>query len=333
MRLVVAVHGFPRPSSTHSSASRRRSTSSPPAERGFQWYEQHFATAGGCAAIGEISPLRARRTGMPRPGPGRIILICVSSSHFGTPSNAPIRITCTTSGSGYDVNDDLTFEAALMNNPMYLEQSRYAKHVERWLEFFPKERVLIVLQEDIRADPQIEARRVYEFLGIGTEHVSDFVGRRANESYLPRSRGRSGSSAPPGPSRAGSDSEGWTGCCDVRAWSQPSNAEIGWRSVMWSRHCAPKHVCGCTSFSPTIHFASRRLWNARARLGRYRRTRPPPVWRGDTTTDPHDVLSEGNVSHGSGATDDAIRSRTAWSRPFDRSRHAVRRPVRQGWTA
>lgn len=158
-------------------------------ERGFQWYERHFATAGRCAAIGEISPSYLPDWDAPARArayhPKLRILVTLRDPVERAYSNHlhDIRL-------GYYENDDLTFEGALANNPMYLEQSLYAKHVDRWLEFFPKERMLIVLQEDIRANPQAQARRVYEFLGIGTEHVSDFVGRRANESYLPKSRGR-----------------------------------------------------------------------------------------------------------------------------------------------
>jgi hypothetical protein len=158
-------------------------------DRGFQWYEQHFATAGGCAAIGEISPSYLPDWDAPARArayhPDLRILVTLRDPVERAYSNHlhDIRL-------GYYENDDLTFETALANNPMYLEQSRYARHIDRWLEFFPKERMLIVLQEDIRANPQTQARRVYEFLGIGTEHVSNFVNRRANESYLPRSRGR-----------------------------------------------------------------------------------------------------------------------------------------------
>jgi hypothetical protein len=91
---------------------------------------------------------------------------------------------------GYYQGEDLSFEAGLANNPMYVEQSRYAKHLRAWLEHFPRERVLIVLQEEIALDPATQARRIYEFLGIASDHESNFARRRANESYLPRSRSR-----------------------------------------------------------------------------------------------------------------------------------------------
>lgn len=158
-------------------------------ERGFQWYERHFTQATGRAAVGEISPSYLPDWDAPARArayrPDLRILVALRDPVERAYSNHlhDIRL-------GYYAGDDLSFESALENNPMYVEQSRYAKHLSRWLEFFPKEQMLIVLQEEIRSDPQAQARRVYEFLGIATGHISDFVGRRANESYLPRSRGR-----------------------------------------------------------------------------------------------------------------------------------------------
>jgi hypothetical protein len=158
-------------------------------ERGFQWYENHFADAAGRLAVGEISPsylpdwdapIRAHAY-----NPNLRILVALRDPVERAYSNHlhDLRLA-------YYKGSDLSFEAGLANNPMYLEQSRYARHLSRWLEFFPMDRMMIVLQEEIQADPLAQARRVYEFLDISTEHVSDFVGRRSNESYLPKSRGR-----------------------------------------------------------------------------------------------------------------------------------------------
>lgn len=158
-------------------------------ERGFQWYESHFTAAMGRTAIGEISPSYLPDWNAPARAhdydPNLRILVALRDPVERAYSNHlhDIRLA-------YYKGSDLTFEAGLANNPMYLEQSRYAQHLSRWLEFFPMDRMLIVLQEEIRADPQAQARRIYEFLGISTEHVSDFVGQRANESYLPKSRGQ-----------------------------------------------------------------------------------------------------------------------------------------------
>ena len=158
-------------------------------DRGAQWYESHFANAGSRQAVGEISP--SYLPDWNAPPRARVynadfrILVALRDPVERAYSNHlhDIRLA-------YYQGIDLSFESGLANNPMYLEQSRYAQHLNRWLEYFPRENMLIVLQEEVLSDPQAQALRVYNFLGIGNDHVSDFVGQRAIESYLPKSRRR-----------------------------------------------------------------------------------------------------------------------------------------------
>jgi hypothetical protein len=48
----------------------------------------------------------------------------------------------------------------------YLHRSRYAEHVERWLEVFPREQILFLRFEDLAADPAGALERVHAFLGL-----------------------------------------------------------------------------------------------------------------------------------------------------------------------
>jgi hypothetical protein len=48
----------------------------------------------------------------------------------------------------------------------YLQRSRYAEHVARWLEYFPREQFLFLEFEQLAADPQATLDRVYAFLGL-----------------------------------------------------------------------------------------------------------------------------------------------------------------------
>ena len=56
----------------------------------------------------------------------------------------------------------------------------YARHLRRWLEVLPAQQMLVLIAEEMRADPAAAARRIHAFLGLGpgpvlTErrHVSD----------------------------------------------------------------------------------------------------------------------------------------------------------------
>jgi len=158
-------------------------------DRGHRWYESHFRAAAGRSAVGEISPSYLPDADAPGRAqaynPDFRILVALRDPVERAYSNHlhDIRL-------GYYDAPDLSFEAGIENNPMYVEQSRYAQHLRRWLAHFPREHILVVLQEEISADPRAQARRVYEFLGIARDHEPASVGKRANESYLPRSRTR-----------------------------------------------------------------------------------------------------------------------------------------------
>jgi hypothetical protein len=56
----------------------------------------------------------------------------------------------------------------------YLHRSRYAEHLERWLELFPLHQFHFVRFEDLVVDPQRTLDRVYEFLGLPPHQHAGF---------------------------------------------------------------------------------------------------------------------------------------------------------------
>jgi hypothetical protein len=74
--------------------------------------------------------------------------------------------------------DRLSFEEAIKREPDrirkniffgYMERSRYALQVERFLELFPKEQMHFMLFEQFIADTQGELLRLFDFLGISED--------------------------------------------------------------------------------------------------------------------------------------------------------------------
>jgi hypothetical protein len=67
----------------------------------------------------------------------------------------------------------------------YLQRSRYAEHVERWLAHFPREQLLFVKFEELAAEPQRVLDEVYQFLGLAPHRLAAFrklnVGRYQDE--------------------------------------------------------------------------------------------------------------------------------------------------------
>jgi hypothetical protein len=52
--------------------------------------------------------------------------------------------------------------------------------VDRWLEVFPREQVLIVLFDDLRADTPGTMRRVFEWMGVDADVEVDLTPRNPN---------------------------------------------------------------------------------------------------------------------------------------------------------
>lgn len=58
------------------------------------------------------------------------------------------------------------FEVALREEPQMLESSRYSFHVRAWQETFGQQRVLVLLNDDLRQDAQAYVDRLCDFVGL-----------------------------------------------------------------------------------------------------------------------------------------------------------------------
>lgn len=148
---------------------------------GYSWYARHFDDAGSAKAIGEVSPsyfcdpLAPERVHQHQPDVKLILVLRDPIRRAFSNHLHEIRL-------GHFHGDDLRFEAGLENNPMYLFQSRYGTHLASWLKIFPMSQLLLLLQEEVQADPAAEARRLYRFLNVDPDHQSEFLHRRSHES-------------------------------------------------------------------------------------------------------------------------------------------------------
>lgn len=160
-------------------------------DHGYRWYEARFDGCERRRMIGEISPSYFCEPAVParvrRYLPDARILVSVRDPVVRALSNHRHEVRV-----GHLASEDLSFESGLANNPMYIEQGRYATHLKRWLEHFPREQILVVFMEDIERDPLQVARAVYAFLGIDGDHPPSKPADRANRSYAVRNRTLSG---------------------------------------------------------------------------------------------------------------------------------------------
>jgi hypothetical protein len=75
----------------------------------------------------------------------------------------------------------------LLDEGLYLEPGLYAEQLSRYLELFPRERIHIVLFDDIAARPREVARDLYTFLGIDPSFVPTVIGKKVNAARTVRS--------------------------------------------------------------------------------------------------------------------------------------------------
>ena len=77
---------------------------------------------------------------------------------------------------------ELSFERALVRDPILLDVTRYATQIAPFIERFGPDRVRIVLFEDLLRDANKLARELAIFLGIDPDGFGDVGGVLANES-------------------------------------------------------------------------------------------------------------------------------------------------------
>ena len=134
--------------------------------RGIEWYRGRFASAPSSAtALGEASTSytkHPRYRDVPRRAAGTI-----PDARFVYVVRDPVeRIR-----SHYEHNvvlgeETRPLEVAIEANPAYLDYSRYATQLDRWLEWFPADRFHVITAEALRLDRRRTISGVLSFVGV-----------------------------------------------------------------------------------------------------------------------------------------------------------------------
>lgn len=70
-----------------------------------------------------------------------------------------------------------------------IERGLYFKQISRYLDYFPRENMKILLFEDMVANPEKEMSEVFAFLGVDTSFTPIDMVKRVNPSQIPRLHG------------------------------------------------------------------------------------------------------------------------------------------------
>lgn len=149
-------------------------------DRGELWYEGHFSSSPPGSIRGECSPTYFFSHAAPsrafsyNPSLKLIAILRdpvarAFSNHLHEIRKRHIPETC-------------SFEDGMAANPAYVEQSRYKANLMRWLAYFDRESLLILIAEDIRDDPLTAFKAVCNHLGVSADAVPDGLSERRHES-------------------------------------------------------------------------------------------------------------------------------------------------------
>lgn len=150
-------------------------------DRGLDWYLSHYRRCQPETKLGEIAPTLFEAPDCPHrisqhyPGCRLVVTLRDPAERVFSLYLHHCRKGRIQSG----------FAQALADHPWLMEGSRYGKHLENWLAFFPKDQIQVLLLEEIREAPRESLERVQKFLGL-EELVPQNPERAVNQASLPR---------------------------------------------------------------------------------------------------------------------------------------------------
>ena len=159
-----------------------------PGKHDVDWYSGHFTSAAGMRAIGEASASYTTypdSEGVPERMasviPEARLIYLVRHPIERMRSHYLHRL-----GAG---KESAPIERALIEDPIYLRTSCYAEQIERFLEHYPRDQVMIVESERMRADRESTLHRILEFLGVDATSMPAVPDReyyQTSEKRVPR---------------------------------------------------------------------------------------------------------------------------------------------------
>ena len=133
-------------------------------DKGYEWYHSNFDDSN-AEFYGEISPSYFYNSDVPKRvydyNPNMKIILSLRDPIERMYSNHLHEVRAENI-----TGENTIFENGFINNPLYLEQSLYAKQLKKWLSVFERKNIFIVFQEDVKKNPQEVSDNLCEFLGI-----------------------------------------------------------------------------------------------------------------------------------------------------------------------
>lgn len=151
--------------------------------RGFQWYSRQFPNCGDSQVIADISHdylySSLARQRILESIPDTKLMVCLREP-VDRAFSAYLNLRRVGLFNG-------TFEQALVALPNLVDHGYYFRHLEPYVRDFGRERIFVAIFDDLVADPNAFAARVFEFLKVMRKNLTPEERSRA----LPAARARS----------------------------------------------------------------------------------------------------------------------------------------------
>jgi hypothetical protein len=163
-------------------------------ERGLAWYESRFEDWRGEKAVGEATPDYMHGQYTERDLPTLIHAHLPQAKLIASLRNPVDRAYSRywNTRAKHARNRNVSFEEKLSERPEFIREGFYAEHLERFLALYPRDRLMVLLYDDLVADGRAFMRRIYEFVGVDPQFRAAVEGvtvnRAAGKKFLAHSR-------------------------------------------------------------------------------------------------------------------------------------------------
>jgi hypothetical protein len=155
--------------------------------RGQEWYESLFADAGDAVAIGEASTAYTKHP--VHQGVAERMARLIPEARLIYVVRHPVeRIRSHYAHELRLARESRPLATAVLENPKYINYSRYAYQIDQYLEFFPREQLLVLTAEDLLHHRVDTMSRIFGFLGVDASKVPPALDKEHYPSSKRRAR-------------------------------------------------------------------------------------------------------------------------------------------------
>ena len=150
-------------------------------KQGLDWYRARFADAGDAIAVGEKSPTYTMHP--EHPGvPERIHDLLPDVRMIYVVRHPIERIKSHFVHQFERGHEGLGINAAVRADPRYLDTTRYAMQLDRFLDWFPAEQIMVVTSDQLDRDRTATFARIASFCGVDPDAEVRALSGRSHES-------------------------------------------------------------------------------------------------------------------------------------------------------